>query len=91
MEKKGNIEIDNIIVNPEENFVCISVNPRLYKMHVIMNAADEFITEAEFMISGDPEKEITIKFIPKKKLTKEELIRLAYRFSTQLVSHSATR
>jgi hypothetical protein len=86
------IDTGNIYVDPEKKFVTIRVNPRLYKIHIIMNAADEFLETAEFVIDGDPEKEIIVKIIPKKKdLTEDELMEYAYKFNTQLVSHTATR
>ncbi|HDI72762.1 MAG: hypothetical protein DRO76_01065 [Candidatus Altiarchaeales archaeon] len=86
------IDTQNIYIDPEKKFVTIRVNPRIYKIHTIMNAADEFIETAELVIDGDPEKEIIVKMIPKKKdLTEEELLEYAYKFNTYLISHSATR
>lgn len=86
------IDTDNIYIDPERKFVAIRVNPRLYKIHTIMNAADEFLDVAELVINGDPEKEIIVKVIPKKKdLTKEELQEYAYKFNTFLISHTASR
>ena len=88
----NSIDTQNIHLDPDKKFVTIRVNPRLYKIHTIMNAADEFLETAEFVIDGDPEKEIVVKIIPRKKdLSEDELMQYAYKFNTQLVSLTATR
>ncbi|MEA3255379.1 MAG: hypothetical protein U9Q22_06045 [Candidatus Altiarchaeota archaeon] len=86
------IDTDNIYVDPEKRFVSIRVNPRLYKIHTIMNSADEFLEVAEIVVDGDPEKEIIVKIIPNKKdVTEKELLQYAYKFNTYLISHTARR
>lgn len=85
------IDTDNVYIDEEENYVAIKVNTRLYRVHSIMNAADEFLEEANFIIDGEPEKEIIVKFIPKKKMSKEQLAEIANRFCTTLVAFSTTR
>ena len=85
------IDTDNVYIDEEENYVAIKVNTRLYRVHSIMNAADEFLEEANFIIDGEPEKEIIVKFIPKKKLSREQLAEIANRFCTTLVAFSTTR
>jgi len=85
------LDTGNIYIDEEENYVAIRVNTRLYRVHSIMNAADEFLEESNFIIDGDPEKEIIVKFVPKRKLSREQLADLAHRFCTLLVEFSSTR
>ena len=85
------IDTDNIYIDEADNYVAVKVNTRIYKIHSIMNAADEFLEESNFIIDGDPEKEIIVKFVPKKKFTKVQLADLAHRFCTLLVSFSSKR
>lgn len=89
---KDEIDTHNIYVDPEKKFVSIRVNPRIYKIHTIMNSADEFLEVAEIVVDGDPETKIVVKIIPNKEdLTEEELLQYAYKFNTYLISHTARR
>ena len=85
------INTDNIYVEESENYVAIKVNTRLFKVPSIMNAADDFLEESNFIIDGDPEKEIIVKFVPKKKYSKQQLSDVAHRFCTLLVQYSSKR
>lgn len=85
------IDTDNVYVDEAGNYVAVKVNTRIYKIHAIMNAADEFLEESNFIIDGDPEKDIIVKFVPKRKLSKEQLADLANRFCTLLVEFTSTR
>jgi len=90
------IDTANIYVNEEENSVAIKVNPKLYKTHFVMNAAHDLTETAgsqhtDVVISGDPEKEIIVKFIPRQKKAREELLKIAHEFSTVLVGLTTTR
>ncbi len=86
----NNINEDNVSVDENDRFVVIRINPKLYKQHVIMRAADDLIHQEknfDVIIDGDPEKEIRAKFIPRvKNIGKEELLRVAYKFNTLLVT-----
>jgi len=83
-------DIHNVKVDPQGKYVIIRINPRLYKQHVIMRAADDLIhgrKDYDVIIDGDPETEIKAKFIPKSgEATRDELLKVAYRFNTILVS-----
>lgn len=86
-------DTNNVHVDAENRFVSIRVNPQIYKMHVIMRAAEELLHDEkrkiDMIVDGDPEKEIIAKFIPKDKDVGEEgLLRLAYKFNTRLISCS---
>jgi hypothetical protein len=85
------IDTNNIYIDEDENFVAVRVNTKIYKIYSIMNAADEFLEESNFIIDGDPEKEIIVKFVPKKRLNRTQLGEMAQRFCTLLVSFSSTR
>ncbi|RLI93346.1 MAG: hypothetical protein DRO89_00205 [Candidatus Altiarchaeales archaeon] len=85
------IDTDNIYVNEEGMFVSIRVNPKLYKKHIIMRAADDILhkekNKIDVIVNGDPEVEIIVKFIPKEgRKSKEELLRIAYSFNSLLVT-----
>ncbi len=86
------IDTNNIYVDERGVFVSIRVNPKLYKKHVIMRAADDLLHEEkdiDVVITGDPETEIIVKFIPKEgRGSKEELLRIAYSFNSLLVATS---
>ena len=85
------IDTNNIYIDEDENFVAVRVNTKIYRIYSIMNAADEFLEESNFIIDGDPEKEIIVKFVPKKRLNRTQLGEMAQRFCTLLVSFSSTR
>lgn len=85
------INTDNIYVDEAENYVAVKVNTKLYKIPAIMNAADDFLEEANFIIDGDPEKIIIVKFVPKRKYTKHQLEDIANRFCTLLVTYTSSR
>ncbi len=80
----------NVRVDSEGKFVVIRINPRLYKHHIIMRAADDLIHQEknfDVIVDGDPEKEIRAKFIPKTgEVSSDELLRVAYKFNTLLVT-----
>ncbi len=85
------IDTDNIYIDEEENFVAVKVNTKLYRIHAIMNAADEFLEESNFIVDGDPDKEIIVKFVPKRRFSRQQLADLAHKFCTLLVTFSSTR
>lgn len=93
MSDREKLDTHNIYVDLDHRFVSIRINPRIYRMHVIMRAADELLHdekgEIDVIVDGDPESEIIAKFIPKaRNLDDEELRRLAYRFNTKLIACS---
>ncbi|OYT26504.1 MAG: hypothetical protein B6U97_03745 [Candidatus Altiarchaeales archaeon ex4484_96] len=84
------LDTDNVRVDPMGRFVVIRINAKLYKQHIIMRAADDLIhaqKNYDVIIDGNPESEIKAKFIPKTKdATKDDLLKVAYKFNTLLVS-----
>ncbi|MBU4266859.1 MAG: hypothetical protein L6243_01040 [Candidatus Altiarchaeales archaeon] len=90
------IDTHNISVDEEENSVAIRVNPRLYKTHFIMNAAHDLTETAgyqhtDIVIDGDPDTTIVVKFIPREKKTRKELLNIAYQFNSLLIALTTTR
>ncbi|MBU4341432.1 MAG: hypothetical protein KKB24_01605 [Candidatus Altiarchaeota archaeon] len=90
------IDTHNITVDEEENSVAIRVNPRLYKTHFIMNAAHDLTETAgyqhtDIVIDGDPDTTIVVKFIPREKKTRKELLNIAYQFNSLLIALTTTR
>ncbi len=85
------IDTDNIYIDEEENYVAVKVNTKIYRMHSIMNAADEFLEESNFIVDGDPENLIIVKFVPKRRFNRQQLADLAHKFCTLLVTFSSTR
>lgn len=86
-----NIDTHNIYVDKEGRFVCIRVNPKLYRKDVIMRAADDLLHREKMgldaIIDGDPETEILAKFIPRgEKIDREELLKVAHRFNSLLIA-----
>ncbi len=93
---EGEIDIHNIYVDEEENSVVIKVNPRLYRTHLIMNAAHDLTETAgyqhtDIVIDGDPDTVIMVKFIPREKKTREELLSIAYQFNSMLIALATRR
>jgi hypothetical protein len=85
------IDTHNIYVDKNGRFVCIRVNPKLYRKDVIMRAADDLLhgekMKLDAIIDGDPETEILAKFIPRGgKTSEEELLEIAHRFNSLLVA-----
>ncbi|HIE33798.1 MAG TPA: hypothetical protein EYP86_01500 [Candidatus Altiarchaeales archaeon] len=88
MEEKD-LNCHNICVNEEEKSVVVRVNPKIYKVHIIMRAAEELMEDSHIVVDGDPETSIVVKFISKKKdITRDELLQIAYKFNTSLVAMS---
>lgn len=80
------IEIDNLTINTKKKFVEISVNPRIYPLAVVMNAAYNFMDKANTIVDGDLREEIIVKLWP---LDADiDLERLGKEFNTELVSES---
>lgn len=76
--------IDNLEIHKEENFVSVSINPKLYPLEVIYSAAYIFINQAHVMIDGDPKEEILVKLKPKTTMNLEVLGR---EFNNELLNY----
>lgn len=75
---------DNLEVHKKDNFVIISINPKLYPLEVIYSAAYIFIDKAYVMIDGDPREEILVQLRPKASMDIEVLGR---EFNNELLNY----
>lgn len=75
---------DNLEVHKKDNFVRVSVNPKLYPLEVIYSAAYVFIDRAYVMIDGDPKEEILVQLKPKTNMDVETLGR---EFNNELLNY----
>ena len=89
MKEEEDLNCHNIHVNEEEKSVVVKVNPRIYKVHIIMRAAEELMEDNHIVVDGDPETSILVKFISKNSdVKRDELLKIAYKFNTSLVAMS---
>lgn len=76
---EGNLEI-----NEEENYILISVNPKIYPLDVIYSAAYTFIDNCYILMDGDPKEEIIIEIRPKEK---QDLKEIGRKFNNELINY----
>ncbi|MCK5343555.1 MAG: hypothetical protein KAR20_09125 [Candidatus Heimdallarchaeota archaeon] len=77
----------NISVDVKDGSVTFKVNPNVYPMGVIFQAADVFIEKAYVYVDGDPEKEISVTLKPKD--DKANVEDYAGEFNNELVNYAA--
>jgi len=77
----------NIKIDESENYVLLSINPKIYSLDVIYTVAYVFLEKLYLLLDGDAKKEVTIKLTAKEKLNKEELEKLGKEFLNQLISY----
>lgn len=71
----------------KEGAVAVRVNPKIYPLPIVQQAADVFIDRAYVFLDGDPEKEIRVILKPKDR--KADLEKLCGEFNNELVDYSA--
>jgi His-Xaa-Ser system protein HxsD len=76
----------NLELHKDENYLVVSLNPRIYSLDVIYSAAYIFMDKAYLIISGDPEKEIIVEMRPKDENI--ELEKLGYEFNNEIINYS---
>jgi len=76
--------IGNLEVHKKDNFVIVSVNPKLYPLEVIYSTAYIFINNTYVMIDGDPGEEIIVQLIPK---TDTDIEVLGREFNNELLNY----
>lgn len=77
----------NISFNIKEGEVELKINPNIYPLGVIFQAADVFIDKAYISLDGDPEKEVLVTLKPKE--DKEDLEKYSGDFQNELVNYAA--
>ena len=78
--------IDNMELNEAQNYVLVSINPKIYPLSVVFSAAYIMLDRAYTVIDGDPEKEIVVTLRPKEQAMKLE--RLARDFNDELINYA---
>jgi len=76
----------NIRIEEKENSVLVRINPKIYPLPIIYQAADVFIDKNYVFLDGDPEKEVLVTIKPK---DKEDLEKVAGDFHNELLNYSA--
>jgi len=77
--------IDNLEIHKKDNFVIISVNPKMYSLEVIYSAAYTFIDRAYILIEGNPSEEVLIQIRPKTSNINPEI--LGREFNNELLNY----
>jgi His-Xaa-Ser system protein HxsD len=74
----------------ENEFIKISLNPKLYNLETIYSAAYQIMEDAFVILDGDPDTEITVNLSYKEdtKNNGHELSALAKKFMNQLVNYT---
>lgn len=67
--------------------LTVRVNPKIYPLPIVQQAADVFIDRAYVFLDGNPEKEIKVILKPKDRKT--DLGKLCGEFNNELVDYSA--
>lgn len=81
MSMQGNLEI-----NKKDNYVLISVNPKIYPVDVVLSSAYIFTDSCYVLVDGDPNEEIIVELRPKDK--KEDIEKIGRDFNNELVNYA---
>lgn len=81
----GDSLINNLKIDKKNNYVLISVNPRIYPLEVVYFASYSLMDRAFIILGGDPEKEILVEIKPKKE---KELETLGREFNNELINYA---
>lgn len=74
-------------VDKKNNAVFIPVNPKIYPLPIIYQAADVFIDRAHVILDGNPERSVVVMMKPK--AGKADLEGLAGEFNNELLNYAA--
>jgi len=81
MSMQGNLEI-----NKKDNYVLVSVNPKIYPVDVVLSSAYIFTDSCYILVDGDPNEEIIVELRPKDK--KGEVEKIGRDFNNELVNYA---
>jgi len=79
--------IDNLEVDPDGNFVLVSVNPKIYPLEIVYSAAYVFIDRAYVILDGDVSDEIFVELRPK---SGQDPMTLGREFNNELLNYAAS-
>jgi His-Xaa-Ser system protein HxsD len=85
-EEEKIITIGNIEINKKENFILLTINPKIYPLEVIYSAAYVFLDKAYIILFGDPESEVFIEM--RFKSNKGDLETLGRDFNNELINYA---
>ncbi|MAG21918.1 MAG: hypothetical protein CL943_01250 [Candidatus Diapherotrites archaeon] len=74
---------NNFEINKSENFVLLSINPKIYSLGVVFSAAYVLLEKAFIVVDGNPEEQLVVSLQPKKG---KNLTELANEFNQQLIN-----
>ena len=86
MADKQPIVFGNLVINQEENFVSVNVNPKFYPLDVVYSASYIFLDKAYIVLNGDPEEKIIVELRPKEE--KIDLEVLGRDFNNELLTYA---
>lgn len=86
MTKEEKSVLENLELHPENNFVLVSVNPKIFPLEVVYSAAYSLMDKAYSIIDGDPEEEIFVELKPKD--GKMDLEKLGRDFNNELLNYA---
>ncbi len=81
----GESLVNNFEIHKKDNYVLVSVNPKLYSLEVVYSAAYSMIDRVYVILGGDPEQEILAELRPKKGKNLEEIGR---EFNNELINYA---
>jgi His-Xaa-Ser system protein HxsD len=76
---------ENIEIDKKDNMVAVTIDPKIYPLDTILSAAYVFIDDAYIIITGDPTKEVVVKFKGKNKCN---LVELGRNFNNELLNYA---
>ena len=76
----------NIELYEKEGYAWVSVNPKIYSLHVIYSAAYTFLDKCYVLVDGDPDEEIIVELRPKEKTM--DLDKTARDFNNVLINYA---
>jgi len=80
------IIMENFKINKKEKNVTVKIDPKIYPLPIIYQAADVLIDRFYVFLDGNPEKEIIVTIKPK---NDEDLEEIAGEFNNELINYTA--
>ncbi|MBN2013752.1 MAG: hypothetical protein JW778_01090 [Candidatus Altiarchaeota archaeon] len=84
-KKRLKSAVDNMEVFDAENYLILSVNPRIYSLDVVYYAAYVLLDRAYVILGGDPKKKILVELRPK---DNTDLKSLGREFNNELLNYA---
>ena len=87
VKSNGKSVVDNMDIYENENYIIISVNPKIYSLEIVYSAAYVLMDRAYIILGGDPETKILIELRPKEN-EKTDLETLGREFNNELLNYA---